>query len=116
MHLRSEEIVRPTSASLSKRPTTGADYDWITEHCLGAFREGGPKAYQRLDRALASLSDDPRIGKPIARTTYRQYSVPRTPFSRIYRIGGEAIEILHSWDQRSNPLDLDVQDNGTPDT
>jgi plasmid stabilization system protein ParE len=97
-------------------PTTAADFDWITDYYLSVFPEGGPRAYRRLDRALSNLSDNPRMGKPIARTEYRQYSVPRTPFSLIYRIGDEAIEILHIWDQRSNPLDLDLDDHGTPDT
>ena len=97
-------------------PTTAADFDWITDYYLSVFPEGGAKAYRRLDRALANLSDNPRIGKPIARTDYRQYSIPRAPFSLIYRIGDEAIEILHIWDQRSSPLDLDLDDHGTPDT
>ena len=33
----------------------------------------------------------------------------------IYRISDAAIEILHIWDQRSNPLDLDLND-GTAET
>jgi plasmid stabilization system protein ParE len=97
-------------------PTTAPDFDWITEYYLSNFPEGGPKAYHRLERALANLSVNPRMGKAIARTEYRQYSVPRTPFSLIYRISGDAIEILHVWDQRSNPLDLDLDNDGTPDT
>lgn len=96
-------------------PTTAPDFEWITEYYLTIFPEGGPKAYRRLDRALSNLSYNPHLGKAIARTKYRQYSVPRTPFSLIYRIGGEAIEILHIWDQRSNPLDLVLDDDGTPD-
>ncbi|HVW58067.1 MAG TPA: type II toxin-antitoxin system RelE/ParE family toxin [Rhizobiaceae bacterium] len=91
-------------------PTTGPDFDWLTEYYLSIFPEGGPGAYRRLERALTNLSDNPRLGKAIARTEYRTYSVPRTPFSLIYRIGDAAIEILHVWDQRSNPLDLDLND------
>jgi plasmid stabilization system protein ParE len=94
--------------------TTAPDFEWITDYYLNIFPEGGPNAYRRLDRALSNLSDNPHLGKAIARTNYRQYSVPRTPFSLIYRIGGEAIEILHIWDQRSNPLGLEL-DDGTPD-
>ena len=94
-------------------PATAPDFEWITEYYLSIFPEGGPKAYRRLDRALTNLSDNPRLGKAIARTEYRKYSVPRTPFSLIYRIGDDAIEILHIWDQRSNPLDLDLNDDGT---
>ena len=96
-------------------PTTARDFEWITDYYLSIFPEGGLKAYRHLDRGLSNLSDNPRLGKAIARTGYRQYSVPRTPFSLIYRIGGEAIEILHIWDQRSNPLDLDLDNDGTPD-
>ena len=97
-------------------PTTTPDFDWITEYYLSVFPEGGPKAFQNLERALANLSDNPRFGKAIARTGYRKYSVPRTPFCLIYRIAAEQIEIWHVWDQRSNPLDLELDDNGTPDT
>jgi len=93
--------------------TTAPDFDWITEYYLSIFPEGGPRAYQSLDRALSNLSDNPHLGKAIARTEYRKYSVPRTPFSLIYRVGDAAIEILHIWDQRSNPLDLDLNDDGT---
>jgi plasmid stabilization system protein ParE len=95
-------------------PTVTPDFEWIVEYYLEIFPEGGPKAYRQLDRALSNLSDNPRLGKAIARTGYRQYSVPRTPFSLIYRIGDEAIEILHVWDQRSNPLNLNLHD-GTPE-
>jgi len=96
-------------------PTTAPDFEWITDDYLSVFPEGGPKAYRSLERALSGLSDNPRLGKAIAQTAYRQYSVPRTPFCLIYRVGNEAIEILHIWDQRSNPLDLHIDDDGTPD-
>jgi plasmid stabilization system protein ParE len=95
-------------------PTTAPDFEWIADYYLSIFPEGGPKAYQRLDRSLSNLSDNPYLGKAITRTGYRQYSVPRTPFSLIYRVSGETIEIFHIWDQRSNPLDLDLED-GTSD-
>jgi len=97
-------------------PTTAPDFEWITEYYLDIFPAGGPKAYRQLERGLSNLSDNPHLGKAIARTVYRQYAVPRTPFSLIYRVGSEAIEILHIWDQRSNPLDLDLSDDGTPET
>jgi plasmid stabilization system protein ParE len=90
--------------------TTAPDFEWITDYYLRIFPEGGPKAYRRLDRALSNLSDNPYLGKAIARTKYRQYSVPRTPFSLIYHVSAEVIEILHIWDQRSNPLDLSLED------
>lgn len=96
-------------------PTTAPDFEWITDYYLSVFPEGGPKAYRNLERALSNLSDNPHLGKIIARTVYRQYSVPRTPFSLIYRIGEDATEILHIRDQRSNPLDLDLDENGTPE-
>lgn len=96
--------------------TTTEDFNWITEYYLEGFPEGGPKAYGHLERALLNLSTNPRLGTPIARTRYRKYSVRRTPFCLIYRISGEEIEILHVWDQRSNPLDLVLEDDGTTGT
>ena len=96
-------------------PATASDFDWITEYYLSVFPEGGPNAYRRLDKALSNLSANPRLGKAIARTAYRQYAVLRTPFCLIYRIEADTIEILHIWDQRSNPLDLVLGDNGTPE-
>jgi plasmid stabilization system protein ParE len=94
-------------------PTTADDFDWITEYFLNVFPEGGANAYRHLDRALSNLTQNPRMGKPIARTGYRKYSVRRTPFCLVYRLEGDAIEILHIWDQRSNPLDLVLDEDGT---
>lgn len=96
-------------------PTTTEDFDWITDYYLEVFPEGGPSAYASLDRALSHLVDNPLMGRPIARTRYRQYSVRRTPFCLIYRVEGEEIQIFRVWDQRSNPLDLVLDDNGTSD-
>ena len=93
-------------------PTTAADFEWITDYYLSVFPEGGPNAYKSFDRALINLGDHPLSGKAIARTRYRQYPVRRTPFCLIYRIEADTIEILHIWDQRSNPLDLILDDNG----
>ncbi len=95
--------------------TTSADFDWISEYYLDIFPEGGPKAYAHLERAIENLADNPRIGSVIAKTRYRRYAVRRTPFCLIYRIGEQAIEILHIWDQRSDPLSLILEDDGTPD-
>ena len=93
--------------------TTAPDFDWIADYYLSVFPEGGPNAYQRLDQALSNLSANPRLGKAIARTSFRQYSIPRTPFTLVYQIGDNVIEILNIRDQRSKPLMLD--DHGTTD-
>jgi plasmid stabilization system protein ParE len=92
--------------------STGPDFDWIADYYLHAFPEGGANAYRQLDRAFANLADNPHLGKPIAQTRYRQYSVPRTPFNLVYRIGDEALEILHIKDQRSGPSAASLQDDG----
>ncbi|WP_274626705.1 type II toxin-antitoxin system RelE/ParE family toxin [Arvimicrobium flavum] len=93
-------------------PTTRADFEWLADYYLGVFPEGGPRAYRRLERALAHLADNPRLGKAIAQTDYREYSVPRTPFALIYRIGDDAIEILRVWDRRADPAHMRLPDDG----
>lgn len=93
--------------------STGRDFDWIADYYLHVFPEGGDNAYRQLERAFANLADNPRIGKPIAQTRYRQYSVPRTPFILVYRIGNEVLEILHIKDQRSGSSSASLEDDGT---
>jgi plasmid stabilization system protein ParE len=57
-----------------------------------------------MARSLTALADNPRIGHPYSDSQgLREYPIRRTPFSLLYRIAEDRIEILRLWDKRANP-------------
>ncbi|PSJ58084.1 type II toxin-antitoxin system RelE/ParE family toxin [Kumtagia ephedrae] len=78
---------------------------------MGAFFRPAPNTppAQYL-RAIANLVDNPRIGQPMTDDGLRRYVIPRIPFSIVYRVTEDHIEIVHIWDQRSDPAKLGLQE------
>ncbi|MBS3651232.1 type II toxin-antitoxin system RelE/ParE family toxin [Pseudaminobacter sp. 19-2017] len=74
------------------------DVRWFTRYYRTTFPEGRSQA-----RALAAMEANPFIGHPVSDREEREFSIPRTPFSLIYRIADDCIEILRLWDGRANP-------------
>jgi hypothetical protein len=52
------------------------------------------------------------LGYPIAEDGTREYSIPRTPFSIVYRVIDNRVEIMRIWDQRANREKLGFQEEG----
>ncbi|WP_162901268.1 type II toxin-antitoxin system RelE/ParE family toxin [Breoghania sp. L-A4] len=66
------------------------------------FPEGSINARRPYEAATIALKANPSIGHPIERTEdVRAYPIPRTPFSFIYRVNGDVIEVLRILDERS---------------
>lgn len=67
------------------------------------FPEGAKHAAKQYFRVLNVLRENPLIGHPVEGITgAREFVIPRTPFSFIYRIADDQIEMLRVWDQRSS--------------
>ena len=84
--------------------------DLLQLHFPGG-RTARQAAVSKDERAFAS---HPHIGHPIAELDIREYSIPRTPFSLIYRINGDTIEILRFWDERADRTKLGFGSQETP--
>ncbi len=71
-------------------------------HCTTIFPEGRRNADQQYRALLKLLKSCPMIGEPADDfRTAREHPVKNTPFTVIYRIRPEHIEILRLPDQRS---------------
>lgn len=96
--------------------STKADLAWYRTYYGSVFPEGARRAAAQYLRAISNLADNPYIGRPIAESGTREYSIPRIPFSIIYRIREEHIEIIRIWDQRADRAKLGFNEEGLPYT
>ncbi|NUH65494.1 type II toxin-antitoxin system RelE/ParE family toxin [Sulfitobacter sp. S0837] len=80
---------------------TMQDIQWFRYHYQSVFPEGSAKARAHLKAIQKTLTVNPYAGQPSdAREDVRELSVPRTPFTLIYRVTPSQIEILRLWDAR----------------
>ena len=90
-----------------------ADLAWYRLYYSSIFSAGRRGAAKQYLRAISNLIDNPRIGHPIDEQGTREYAIPRIPFSIIYRISDDRIEIMHVWDQRADRKTLGFDEEGT---
>ena len=65
------------------------------------FPDGAKRAADQYRRTCSIISENPLVGHPVEEIEgVREFSIPRTPFSFIYRIVEDRIEVLRVWDQR----------------
>jgi plasmid stabilization system protein ParE len=83
-------------------PSSSEDVRWFTRYYRFSFPAGRRNARERMARTLASLSDNPRLGYAVPETNHREFPISRTPFSLIYRIVDDRIEIMRLLDGRAN--------------
>jgi plasmid stabilization system protein ParE len=93
--------------------TSKPDLDWYRLYYRSIFAAGARKASKQYLRAVSNLLDNPRLGRPIDAHGVREYSIPRIPFSIIYRISDGRIEVLRIWDQRADRKTLGFDEEGT---
>lgn len=78
------------------------DLRWFKRYYMTAFPEGRRNADQHFQAILSLLLSSPLIGGPVDDfQNAREHPIQKTPFSVIYRVKGERIEILRILDQRS---------------
>lgn len=80
-----------------------ADLRWFKRYYVTVFPEGRKKADTQYLTTLNILRQNPLIGHPSEKIkTAREYDIVRTPFTFIYRVRGDDIEILRVIDNRSD--------------
>ena len=84
-------------------PSTRSDLVWMRTYYTRIFANGAKRAAEQYFRACGVIRKNPLIGHPVERLAgVREFSIPRTPFSLIYRVINDRIEVLRIWDQRSD--------------
>ena len=81
------------------------DLRWFALYYAEVFPEGSRQAARRYKAAVKRLSDMPRLGRPADGPAMREFTIARTPFSLIYRIRTDQIEIVRIWDARKEKDD-----------
>ena len=67
------------------------------------FQHGAKRAAAQYRRTCGILRENPLAGRPVEEMEgVREFSMPRTPFSFIYRVVDDRIEVLRVWDQRGD--------------
>ena len=85
--------------------STREDLLWLRRHYEQVFPEGLVRAQKQFHSMESLLAGNPQIGHPTHRDDVRELSIPRTPFSYIYRVVQDRIEILRIWDERQERID-----------
>lgn len=80
---------------------TEPDIRWFRHYYRSVFPEGSAKAGAHLKAIQKTLAANPYAGHPgDTQENVRELSVPRTPYTLIYRVMPTQIEILRLWDTR----------------
>ena len=78
------------------------DLDWFRRYYSRVFPEGKQNTKTQLRRTLQLISDHSSLGTvPDDFSKAYEYPIPRTPFSIIYRVVGDTVQILRVFDQRT---------------
>lgn len=83
------------------------DLVWMRHYYEKVCPEGRIKAQKQFHATELLLSATPYIGHPTHRKGVREFSIPKIPFSYIYRIQQDRIEVLRIWDERQEMEVLD---------
>ena len=82
------------------------DLIWFRHYYKMIFPSGDENARRQVRSIEQLLLDNPDIGHPTHRRDIREFSIPKTPFSFIYRHKSEVIEIIRVWDERQDRKEL----------
>jgi plasmid stabilization system protein ParE len=83
-------------------PKAKSDLIWFRQYYESIFPEGAAKAKNQYMKTIKLIETHPYLGHESDIDNLREYSLPRTPFSIIYRITGNEIHILRLWDGRAD--------------
>jgi plasmid stabilization system protein ParE len=76
------------------------DLRWYDRYYKQVFPEGAQNAHEHYMRGISMLLRHPQIGQLINTQGTREWNIPKTPFSLVYRIGNDSIIVLRVWDNR----------------
>jgi plasmid stabilization system protein ParE len=72
----------------------------VSRYYENVFPEGKQRASKHFAKAGKLLVAMPQLGRPVDDTAVREHAIAGLPFSFIYRIMDDRIEVLRLWDQR----------------
>ena len=76
---------------------------WFREYYGRVFPAGKGAARTQLRRTIAIIAEHPEIGRrPEDIQGAFEYPITRTPFTVIYRVQADELQILRIYDQRSD--------------
>lgn len=79
------------------------DMGWFRRYYSTIFPKGKGSARESLLRTAALIADNPFVGHPTSQgAESRAFPVLRTPFSMLYRVKPNHIEILRIFDHRAD--------------
>jgi plasmid stabilization system protein ParE len=78
------------------------DIMWLRHYYNHVFPAGGKKARERIIAAERLIAQNPAIGHMVEIEGLREFSIPGTPFSMLYRATPSHIEIVRLWDARGD--------------
>lgn len=79
-----------------------ADLIWLRTYYSRIFPEGDKRAREQFRAVERLVAEHPNIGKALEFPGVREFVIPKTPFSIIYRVAARRIEVLRVWDNRSD--------------
>jgi len=87
-------------------PSSLDDLAWFKKYYVTVFPDGADKANSQFLAIQQLLIEDPYIGVQNERfDEIRELKIPRIPFTAIYRVKNDRMEILRILDERSkNPF------------
>ena len=79
------------------------DMNWVRKYYNEVFPAGRSNARSQLRKTEILISDNPLVGHQSETVNgAREFHISRTPFSFLYRVAKEYIEIMRVVDNRSN--------------
>lgn len=80
-----------------------ADLRWFKQYYVSRFPQGRKKADAHFLKTLELLSANPFMGQLLEdQPSAREHKIPKTPFSFVYRVSKDVIEILRVLDERAD--------------
>lgn len=84
-------------------PSTRPDLLWMRTYYTSVFPAGARRAAEHYRLACSVIRENPLIGHSLEDIPeIREFAIQRTPFSVIYRVIDDRIEVLRIWDQRGD--------------
>lgn len=78
------------------------DLLWFRHYYEEVFTAGSERAKKQFVAVEILLKENPLIGQEVHRSDVREFSIPKIPFSYIYRVQPQRIEVLRVWDERGD--------------
>lgn len=83
------------------------DLVWFRHYYESVFSAGSENARKQILLTETLIIANPKFGHPTHRKDIREFSIPKIPFSFIYRCKPGVIEIIRVWDERQDRAELE---------